>query len=142
MTHTLRGDQRPERNPLEFCLCLSMTVSLIPIVLGLSPLPGSLGQVPTPFGQISAGLIVAGSVGVMLGIAWGDRDIGLLIQQAAMWFLGVGLMLYGTAVWDASGWQNGRIAIGLSLGIALGAGARIVQFQIYVRHRGNETARS
>jgi hypothetical protein len=91
--------------------------------------------VPTPFGQLSAALIVLGSVGVVVGICWKSRDLGLLIQQAAMWFLGVGLTFYGVAVWDASGWSAGRIPIVLSFGIAAGCVTRIVQFQIYVRHR-------
>lgn len=142
MTHSLRGGQRPERNPLELVLCLFLAYSLIPVALGLAPLPGSLANVPTPFGQLSAALIVLGSIGVTAGILWKGRDLGLLIQQAAMWFLGVGLMFYGVAVWDASGWDAGRIPITLSFGIAVGAAARIVQFQIYVRHRGKSAESS
>lgn len=135
MTHTLRGTQRPERNPLEFVLCLVLLVSLIPVTIGTQPLPGSLTLQPTPFGQMSAGLTALGSLGVMLGIGWRDRDTGLLIQQASMWFLSIGLMFYGAAVWDSSGWTNGRIAISLAFGVALGSAARIWQFQQYVRHR-------
>ena len=135
MTHSLRGGQRPEKNPLEFTLCAFLAFSLTPVMLGLEPLPGSLAKVPTPFGQLSAALIVLGAAGVMVGILWRGRDIGLLIQQAAMWFLGVGLTFYGVAVWDASGWVAGRIPIVLSFGIAAGCIARVIQFQIYVRHR-------
>jgi hypothetical protein len=139
MTHSLRGGQRPERNPLEFILCAVLTNGLMPVMLGVEPLPGSLAKVPTPFGQLSAALIVAGALGVMVGIAWRGRDTGLLIQQAAMWFLGVGLTFYGVAVWDASGWTSGRVPILLSFGIAAGCVARIVQFQIYVRHRATHS---
>ena len=135
MTHSLRGGQRPERNPLEFALCAFLFYGVTPIMLGLEPLPGSLAKVPTPFGQLSAALIVLGSLGVMVGILWRGRDIGLLIQQAAMWFLSVGLTFYGVAVWDASGWIAGRVPILLSFGIAVGAIARVIQFQIYVGHR-------
>ena len=135
MTHSLMPPQRPERNPLEFTLCAFLAYSLIPVALGWEPLPGSLAKVPTPFGQAAAALIVLGSVGVTGGILWRGRDMGLLIQQAALWFLGVGLLFYGAAVWDASGWEAGRVPIALSFGIAMGAVARIVQFQIYVHHR-------
>lgn len=137
MTHSLRGGQRPERNPLEFCLCAVMLVSLLPIMLGYAPLPGSLAAQPTPFGQMSAGLICFGSFGVGAGILWRGRDTGLLLQQAAMWFLGVGLAFYGVALWLAAGWDSARIAIALTFGVALGCFARIVQFQIYVRHRAS-----
>jgi len=137
VTHSLRGGQRPERNPLEFALCAFLFYGILPIMLGLEPLPGSLSKVPTPFGQLAAALIVLGSIGVMVGILWRGRDIGLLIQQAAMYFLGVGLTFYGVAVWDASGWIAGRVPILLSFGIAAGAVARVVQFQIYVRHRAS-----
>src|SRR5437868_5165812 len=78
MTHSLRGGQRPERNPLEFALCAFLFYGLTPIMLGLEPLPGSLAKVPTPFGQLSAALIVLGAFGVMVGILWRGRDIGLL----------------------------------------------------------------
>jgi hypothetical protein len=139
MTHSLRGGQRPERNPLEFALCAFLAYGLIPVMLGVEPLPGSLAKVPTPFGQLSAALIVAGAVGVMGGIAWRGRDTGLLIQQAAMWFLGVGLTFYGVAVWDASGWNAGRVPILLSFGIAAGAVARVIQFQIYIRRRASDS---
>lgn len=127
---------------MEFTLCAFLTYSLFPVMLGLAPLPGSLAQVPTPFGQMSAGLIVIGAAGVVVGILWRDRDLGLLIQQAAMWFLGIGLMFYGVAVWQASGWNAGRVPIMLSFGIAAGCGLRIVQFQIYVRHRGKSAESS
>jgi hypothetical protein len=140
MTHSLRGGQRPERNPLEFIFCAFLVFSLVPVMIGIAPLPGSLARVPTPFGQLSAGLIVLGSVGVMVGILWVERDLGLLIQQASMWFLAVGLTFYGVAVWHASGWAAGRIAVGLSLGFAAGCVARVVQFQIYVYHRALDTA--
>ncbi len=140
MTHSLRGGQRPERNPLEFVLCVVLANGLMPVMLGLEPLPGSLAKVPTPFGQLSAALIVLGAVGVMVGILWRGRDVGLLIQQAAMWFLGVGLTFYGVAVWDASGWEAGRVPILLSFGIAAGAVARIVQFQIYVHRRASDAS--
>ena len=140
MTHSLNAGQRPERNPLEFSLCAFLAYGLIPVMLGLEPLPGSLAKVPTPFGQLSAMLIVLGAVGVMVGILWRHRDIGLLIQQAAMWFLGVGLTFYGVAVWDASGWEAGRVPILLSFGIAAGAVARIVQFQIYVHRRASDAS--
>lgn len=120
---------------MEFALCGFLAYSLIPVAFGLAPLPGSLAKVPTPFGQLSAGLIVLGSVGVVVGILWTKRDLGLLIQQAAMWFLGVGLMFYGAAVWSASGWDAGRVPIMLSFGIAVGCILRVIQFQIYVRHR-------
>ena len=139
MTHSLRGSQRPERNPLELVFCGFLAFALFPIMLGLEPLPGSLAKVPTPFGQLAAFLIVAGSIGVVAGILWKGRDLGLLIQQAAMWFLGVGLIFYGAAVLDASGWEAGRVPVALSFGIALGAVARIIQFQIYVRHRAKDT---
>lgn len=142
MTHSLRGGQRPERNPLEFCLCALLSISIAPVMLGLEPLPGSLEKAPTPFGQMSAGLIFLGSVGVMLGVAWVSRDTGLLVQQASMWFLGIGLTFYGVAVWDAVGWTEGRLAIGLSLGTALGCAARIIQFQLYVRHRGSTSVQT
>ena len=139
MTHSLRGGQRPERNPLEFALCAFLAYGLAPVMLGLEPLPGSLSKVPTPFGQLSAALIVVGAVGVCVGILWRGRDLGLLIQQASMWFLGVGLAFYGVAVWDASGWEPGRVPILLSFGIAVGAVTRIIQFQIYVHHRAQGT---
>lgn len=140
MTHSLRGSQRPERNPLEASLCAFLIVALLPIALGQAPLPGSLEQVPTPFGQMSAWLTLIGSGGVIAGIVWRNRDMGLLIQQASMWFLGIGLLFYGVAIWNASGWGNGRIAIGMCFGIAAGCGARIWQFQVYVRHRHEGTA--
>lgn len=137
MTHSLRGGQRPERNPLEFVLCFVLGFGSMPIVLRTAPLPGSLDAQPTPFGQVSAAIIVLGSLGIMAGILWRDRDHGLLIQQAALWFLGVGLTFYGVAVWHASSFDSARIAILLSFGVALGAFARIVQFQLYVRHRAS-----
>lgn len=128
---------------MEFALCAFLAYSLIPVMLGLAPLPGSLAKVPTPFGQAAAGFIVLGAVGVVLGIVWPrNRDLGLLIQQAAMWFLGVGLMFYGVAVWQASGWDAGRVPIMLSFGIAVGCVLRIIQFQIYVRHRGKSAESS
>jgi hypothetical protein len=139
MTHTLRGSQRPERNPLELCFCAVLVITCMPIMLRLAPLPGSLDRVPTPFGQLAAALIVIGAAGVVIGILWKNRDTGLLLQQAAMWFLGIGLLFYGVAVWEASGWGPARVAIGLSLGISLGCFARIIQFQIYVRHRADQT---
>ena len=139
MTHSLRGSQRPERNALEFTFCAFLALSILPVAIGTEPLPGSLAKVPTPFGQLSAVLIFLGSVGVVAGILWYGRDIGLLIQQAAMWFLGVGLLFYGVAVLDASGWVAGRLPISLSFAFALGALARVVQFQMYVRHRARQT---
>lgn len=139
MTHSLPGTQRPERNPLEFALCAFLAYGLIPVMLRLAPLPGSLAKVPTPFGQLSAAIIVLGAAGVCVGILWKGRDIGLLIQQASMWFLAVGMTFYGVAVWDASGWDAGRVPILLSFGIGVGAMLRVVQFQIYVRHRSQGT---
>lgn len=136
MTHSLRAPQRPERNPLELVFCAFLAFAILPVALGVEPLPGSLAKVPTPFGQMSAWLICAGSAGVVTGILWKGRDLGLLIQQAAMWFLSVGLLFYGAAVWDASGWTAGRVPIALAFAFALGSLARVVQFQIYVHRRG------
>lgn len=139
MTHTLVGSQRPERNPLELVFCAFLALTILPVALGVEPLPGSLAKVPTPFGQLAAILICAGSIGVVVGILWYARDLGLLIQQAAMWFLSIGLLFYGAAVLDASGWEAGRLPIGLSFAFALGALARVGQFQLYVHHRKQAT---
>lgn len=138
MTHSLTSGQRPERNPLELVFCGFLALAIFPVAIGIEPLPGSLAAVPTPFGQLSAALIFLGCIGVVAGIMWYARDLGLLIQQAAMWFLSVGLLFYGAAVWDASGWAAGRLPIALSLAFALGALARVVQFQLYIRHRGQQ----
>lgn len=128
---------RPVRNPLEFCLVVVLAASVAPAALGPEPLPPSLTDAfPRYVAQASATLLFLGCVGVAVGILWRHRDMGIVIQQSAMVLVATSLATYGVAVGAATGWSSqGAYAVGLSLGLAVGFAARIMQFQLWTRRR-------
>lgn len=127
----------PARNPVEFCFALIMALAVFPIAIGSVPLPNSLQEsLADNLGQASSVLLVAGCIGVVLGILWPRRELGVVIQLSAMWLVFPGLALYGTALGVAVDWQSqGAYAMGTSYGLAFGFSLRIGQFQLWIRRR-------
>lgn len=122
------------RNEMEVALLAVMAASSTGTAIGLIPLPGSLEDGPSVFGQTAAVTLWAGCLIGLLGIAWRDRLDGLVIEQLGMVGVTVGGILYAVALITAAGpWTNAILAIGMSLGVAVAAGVRYWGIYRYLR---------
>lgn len=128
--------RRPERNPLEFSLCFVILLANARTAIGLQALPPSLAKAPAVFGQICITGMVLGAFAIMVALAWPSRDARLVIEQAGLTLLGLGLLGYGVAlIYSGSTWASAAVATSLAVGLALGTAVRYLQIWWYFRRQ-------
>jgi hypothetical protein len=87
------------RHPFEiFALYLAFLTSL-PIVLGITPQPGSIRSALPPWLSFTwATVLLAGSGVAIFGIYWRERATGLICEQLGLALVGVGSLIYCACV--------------------------------------------
>jgi hypothetical protein len=120
-------------------LALFTAYGLFTSSAAIGHLPPSLEQSPL-LGQLSAIGIVAGSVLIVGGILWRDRDDGLLVEQVGNFLASFGSFFYGMALFlSSTTFTNSAIVLGALWGITIGCAMRFVQIQRYVHRRKRRT---
>jgi len=101
----------------------------------LGNLPPSLEQSPI-MGQLAAIGICFGSLLIVAGIVWRNRDDGLLIEQAGNALAAFGSLFYAIAL-TVTGNPIPDIAlpVAYSIGITLGCTWRYFQIQLFIHDR-------
>jgi 4-amino-4-deoxy-L-arabinose transferase-like glycosyltransferase len=131
----------PERNPKSLVFALFMAFSVTSTAVGLLGLPPSLSRVPYLMAIAALAVLLIGCLASAVGMVLRDRDTGMGIELGGECFQAVGLSFYATAVVLMNTWTVAAVAAGLSIGIALGCMARVVQIGLYVHRRKAATPR-
>lgn len=113
------------RNEMEVALLAVMAASSTGTALGIVPLPGSLEDAPSVFGQTAAIVLWMGCLVGLFGIGWANRLDGLVIEQVGLLAAALGSGMYALALMTTGGqWSDIALATGMSLGVSVAAGAR------------------
>lgn len=122
-----------DRRPTAFAWKLFLLLSSTPVALGVVPLPGSLSDQPSIFGQTAAAAIWMGCLVSLVGLVWpGRTSNGLYIEQCGLTFISVGCGMYAIALLGVPRFSDALLAFGMSGGIAVAAA---VQNWFIRRHR-------
>lgn len=113
------------RNEMEVALLAVMAASSTGTALGVVPLPGSLEDTPSIFGQTAAIVLWLGCLVGLFGIGWANRLDGLVIEQVGLLAVALGSGMYALALTlGGSRWSDIALAFGMSLGVCVAAGVR------------------
>lgn len=141
-----RARYQPERNPKVGAILVCIAINLTPTAVGLRPLPGSLAEYAY-LGQVATAAVVIGCLLCVVGIAAPRRyrDAALAIESGGCGLLAFGMFLYSAALLLFTSADQRAVALGESIGIAIGCVLRFGQIMLYVHGRrlaSEEQARS
>lgn len=132
--------QTPERNAMVFVFKAVLALWLLPVAIG-GEAPRSLEQSPAWMTLGAPWAVIIGSAISIVGLTLRDRDDGIDLEQVGLVLVGVGLLIYGTAVFTGANLTQARWAAGICFGLGLGAGARWWQMQRYQVSKRREATR-
>ena len=121
------------RRPTAITLKAFLLIATTPVAFGFVPLPGSLENGPSIFGQTTALAAWLGCLVSLVGLLWPWRKSdALYIEQAGLTLMSIGYGLYAVALLGVDQPANASFAFGLSGGLCL---ACIVQNVVIGRFR-------
>lgn len=111
-----------------------IAISTMPVAFGFAALPASLAKAPDYFGRGATIALFLGCVISLAGLLRRDRVRGMAVQLVGLTGVGAGAGFYAVALAvGGSDLTQSRIAVGMSLGIGLGAAARYWQVSRYLK---------
>jgi NhaP-type Na+/H+ or K+/H+ antiporter len=150
MEHLLYHEFVPyrDRNAMAVCVYAFFGLSVMPSALFILPLPPSLKAVPV-FGHVVAIILLVGCIGALWAMFRKNVDKALNAEQLFSGVLGVGFILYATAVlraawltkvkpyhWYEIAWTAGSLyVVGVVLGMAAFCIWRFLQIRRYIKRR-------
>lgn len=124
----------PSRHPFQLFILLLCLVNGLPVLLGESRPPGSLeSALPVPFVYGWALFLTVGSAVALVGTAWRNRFVGVLIEQVGLVGVGLAAVLYGGVLEVVASQQGGGVSASIVLGFGLACLWRWWQLQKYVK---------